>query len=63
MKQIEVDTYDVTDRGIKKKGKKIVEVADKDVRHNDLCTICGFPSYPECTTWCQNYISSKKGSD
>ena len=40
MKQIEVDTYDVTDRGIKKKGKKIVEVADKDVRHNDLCTIC-----------------------
>lgn len=63
MKRIEIDTYDVTNKGIKKRGKKIVDVEDKDVRHNDLCTICGFPSYPECTTWCQHYEPPKKDSD
>lgn len=36
-----------------------------DGRHSDLCTVCGFPSYPECRAWCQNEKLTKgavKGS-
>lgn len=27
---------------------------DEQVRHCDLCTMCGFPTYPECRDWCPN---------
>lgn len=30
------------------------------VRHNVLCTICGFPTYPECRNWCQNEELDRK---
>ncbi|MCC8159745.1 MAG: hypothetical protein LIO53_00245 [Oscillospiraceae bacterium] len=23
-------------------------------RHDPICVVCGFPSYPECMSWCQN---------
>ena len=59
MKRIEIDTYDVTNTTIKKRGKKVVEVDDKDVRHSDLCTVCAFPEYPECMAWCQNECGRK----
>lgn len=29
-------------------------IPDENVRHNMLCTICGFPEYPECTKVCSN---------
>jgi len=31
-----------------------VEIADDRIRHCDLCTMCGFPGYPECTKICNN---------
>jgi len=30
------------------------EYPDEAVRHSELCTFCGFPSYPECREWCQS---------
>lgn len=27
------------------------ELAD---RHCDLCIVCGWSTYPECMSWCQN---------
>ncbi len=30
------------------------EYDNSDNRHCDLCIVCGFPEYPECTKWCQS---------
>lgn len=30
------------------------EFEDSQVRHNDLCTLCGWSTYPECMAWCPN---------
>lgn len=42
-------------------GKHIVEstefldIPDDQVREEDICTICGFPDYPECKKTCHNF--------
>lgn len=28
-------------------------VPDENVRHNKFCSVCGFPDYPECMSWCK----------
>lgn len=28
-------------------------VPDEKARHNEFCTMCGFPDYPECMSWCK----------
>jgi len=30
------------------------EYPDDRIRHCDMCTVCGFPAYPECTKTCNN---------
>lgn len=52
-KTIHVDTYELTDTGFKYIGAKDEEYPD-DGRHSDLCTVCGFPTYPECRKICPN---------
>lgn len=41
-------SWDIQERDMEK------EYPDEAVRHNELCTVCGFPGYPECRDWCQN---------
>ncbi len=57
MKQIEVESVEIIDDELGhrlKRGKRIETFTDEQVRHCDLCTMCGFPGYPECRDWCQN---------
>lgn len=35
----------------------VTEFAD---RPNDLCKLCGFPTYPECREWCSNEKKSRE---
>lgn len=30
--------------------------SDDQIRHCDLCTMCGYPDYPECTKTCNNGV-------
>lgn len=57
MKKIEIESYEPIEgpNGVYfKVTKRTEDYSDNQVRHSDLCTICGFPSYPECRNWCQN---------
>ncbi|MBQ3432087.1 MAG: hypothetical protein IJG23_04815 [Clostridia bacterium] len=31
------------------------EVPDDQVREDEICTICGFPDYPQCKKTCHNF--------
>lgn len=31
------------------------EIPDDQVREEDICTICGFPDYPNCKKTCHNF--------
>lgn len=52
-KTIHVNTYELTDTGFKYIESRDEEYPD-DGRHSDLCTVCGFPTYPECRKSCPN---------
>ena len=54
---IEIDTYEfVKDQngGRFKRGKEVKHFTESEVRHKDICTLCGFSTYPECRKWCDN---------
>ncbi len=34
--------------------EEVEEFHDLEERHCLLCTICGYPAYPECTSFCNN---------
>ena len=57
MKTIEIETCEFVEDdngGHFVHTKRYEDFTDDQVRHNDLCTLCGFPSYPECMKFCQN---------
>lgn len=31
------------------------EIPDDQVREDEICTICGFPDYPNCKETCHNF--------
>lgn len=37
-----------------------VEFPDSEGRHDDLCVVCGFSTYPKCREWCPQKGYNKK---
>lgn len=34
---------------------EVREVPDDQIREDEICTICGFPDYPQCKKTCHNF--------
>lgn len=61
MKSIEIIRLEFNEKTKRfDKSKYVREFTDDQVREYDLCTICGFTAYPECTKTCPNYEGNKK---